>query len=822
MFSEDGSLRRIADRIQGRPVETDLEPYRRRVEAIERLEPELAARDDTELRSLAAELRVRAGDPDPAPELCERAFALVRETARRTLGLRPFDTQLLAALALQDGRVVEMQTGEGKTLAAVMPTFVAALAGRGAHVLTFNDYLARRDAEWMGPVYRALGLRVGFVQQAMDDKTRRRAYAADVTYLTAKEAGYDFLRDGLRRRPQDLVQRPFHLALVDEADSILIDEARVPLVLAGGVPAAEDAAERMARVVAALEPGVDWVTDENRRNVELTARGLARAEARLGGVNLHLPESFAELTALHCALHAAALLHRDVDYLVQDGRIRIVDELTGRVVEDRHWPDGLQAAVEAKEGARRRADGRIYGSITLQHLLGLYPKLCGMSGTVRTSAEELHEFYGVRVTVIPTHRPCRREDEPDLVFTHREAKLQALVEELRRLHAQGRPVLVGTASVEESERLAAGLRAAGLACNVLNARNDELEARIVAEAGAPGALTISTNMAGRGTDIRLGGADERERAAVVALGGLYVIGTNRHESVRIDRQLRGRAGRQGDPGTSRLFVSLEDDLIVRFGIDGLIAPRHRPQPSDEPLDHPLVRREVARVQRIVDGQNFDIRRTLHAYSSLIESYRAELQRRRRELLRGRDGPGLLATADPSRHRELCAEVGEEALRAAEREVALHQIDEHWADYLATVADLREGIHLVRLGGEDPPGVFLRRAAELWEELIPAIEAATSNTLRKIAVRDGRIDLDALGIGGPSSTWTYMVNDDPFEHDLGMQLLGSRSFGFAAVAALWTGPLLVAWGLWRKLSRRRSERRARLRSPGPSRTDPPCE
>ena len=480
-------LRERWARLQGSPVEYDLGLYEGALAAIGALEPELQALEEAALRARAARLREAVRGGAALDAVRDEAFAVTREAARRVLGLRPFDVQVVAALALHRGSVVEMQTGEGKTLAAVMPASLEAFAGRGVHVLTFNDYLARRDAEWMGPIYRALGLTVGWVASGMAPAERRRAYAADVTYVTAREAGFDHLRDRLAMAPEDLVHRPLHFALVDEADSLLVDEARVPLVIAGRAAGQASSARRLAEVVAGLEKGVHFDTDEHGRNVELTERGFERVEEALGCGSLQAVENYALLTELHCALHARALLRRDADYIVRGGKIEIVDEFTGRVVEDRHWPDGLQAALEAKEGLERRAEGRILGSITLQHFLGAYPRLCGMTGTAQDAAAELEEFYGLRLVVIPTHRPMIRADHADVVFTHRAAKEAAVVEEVRRVHASGRPVLVGTTTVEESERLAALLRAAGVPCEVLNAKNDAMEAAIVARAGVPGA-----------------------------------------------------------------------------------------------------------------------------------------------------------------------------------------------------------------------------------------------------------------------------------------------------------------------------------------------
>ena len=509
--------------------------------------------------------------------------------------MRPFDVQVLAAIAMHQGKLAEMQTGEGKTLAAVLPAYLNALTGQGVHVLTFNDYLARRDAQWMGPLYRFLGLTVGAVQQGMSPADRRRAYACDVTYVTAKEAGFDYLRDHLCMAPEDLVHRPFHYAIVDEADSILIDEARVPLVIAGSVEARRVDPYQAAELVRSLDARRDFETDEFARNVHFTDSGLDRLESQLRCGDLHAAENLDLLTELSMALHAQVLLRREVDYIVRDGQIELVDEFTGRVAENRRWPDGLQAAVEAKEGVPLRPQGTIRGSITLQHFLRLYPKVCGMTATAQAAAAEFEEFYELAVVVIPPNRPCVRVDAEDTVFTHKEAKYAVLVAEIAAARGRGQPVLVGTASVGESEHLAARLAKAGIECRVLNARNDEQEAAIVAQAAMAGAVTISTNMAGRGTDIKLGGDPPDEREPVVARGGLYVIGTNRHESRRIDDQLRGRAGRQGDPGQSRFFISLEDDLMERYGIGDLLPQRYREPaarraaggPGRGPGDRPL-------------------------------------------------------------------------------------------------------------------------------------------------------------------------------------------------------------------------------------------
>jgi preprotein translocase subunit SecA len=784
-------------------VEENLAPYEEALREINRLGEDFARKTDDQLREIAAllreRMRERARGGVSSDELLVEVFALAREAAARALGMRPFDVQVIAGVALSSGKLVEMQTGEGKTLAAVLPAYLNAAAGRGVHVLTFNDYLARRDAAWMGPVYRFLGLSVGVVQEGMSVDARRAAYAADVTYATAKEAGFDFLRDGLCRRPDDLAHRPFNFAIVDEADSILIDEARVPLVIAGERPGSQTSLYRIAELLASLARGEDWETDENDRNVSLTERGVDRVEAALGRGDLYAAENYLLLIEVNQALHARALLRRDVDYIVRDERIELVDEFTGRVMDDRRWPDGLQAALEAKETLPIRPGGRILGSITLQHFLQHYPRLSGMTATARPAAEELEAFYGLGVVPVPPNRPCVREDLPDLIFTHKDAKRRTLIAEIKRANVTGRPVLVGTSSVEESESLARELDVTGVACRVLNAKNDEAEAEIIAESGAIGAVTISTNMAGRGTDIRLGGAGEAERERVVALGGLYVIGTNRHESRRIDDQLRGRAGRQGDPGTSRFFVSLEDDLMARFGIDNLIPPQIRPAPQDEPIEHPAVRHEVERLQRIVEGQNYEIRKTLWRYSSLVEEQRRAMQDLRMATLTGEAELELCAERLPERYAELRGRFGEEVPREAERAITLGHIDAAWAEHLALIAEIREGIHLVGLGRQDPLYEFTKQVAGAFIKLHQTIEDRIVETFAATEITEDGISLDRAGLRAPSSTWTYLINDRALPQ-LQQMLYGHGGAAFAISAVLTTWPLLIAWGIWRRLTK----------------------
>ena len=798
-------------RVRGSSVQLALSGFDRHLDAIEHHARGVGALSDEALRTRVQSLRT-ARRTRPRAEVRDEFFALARDAARRALGQRPYDVQVVAALALDRGAVVEMQTGEGKTLTATMPVAWQALDGRGAHVLTFNDYLARRDAEWMGPVYRLLGLSVEAVEQGMDAAARRRAYAADVTYVTAKEAGFDHLRDQLVERTADVVHRPRVFALVDEADSLLIDEARVPLVIAGDVTRAAGLGASLVPLIASLAPGRHYGTDEYGRDVELTDAGLEHVERALKVDSLHDGGHEGLLAEVNCALHAHVLLRRDVDYIVREGRIAIVDEFTGRVMPDRHWPDGLQAALEAKEGLPRRPDGQVLASMTLQRYLRGYERLCGMTGTARDAADELRAFYGLDVVVMPTHRPMRRVDRPDVVFTHREAKERAVADDVAHAHATGRPVLVGTLTVAESERLAAALRARGVACEVLNAKEDEHEARVVAAAGAPGAVTIATNMAGRGTDIRLGDGTAASAERVAALGGLYVIGTNRHESRRVDLQLRGRAGRQGDPGETRFFISLDDPLLVRYGIRSLIPDRYLPAPgggSREPgsdvIEHPVVRREIARAQRIIEGQNFEIRRTLSRYTATLEEQYALVMERRAALVSGDEVPELWAAAPGARGR-LVAAVGEAATDDAERACTRAHLDRLWREHLAACADLREGIHLVRLGGQDPLRRFTTEVRSRFARLTTALDEAVLSSLDGVRASGGRLEIAGVDLKGPSSTWTYLVNDDPFREQALLSLVGTGGKAVAIYAAVVMPGLFLLWTIVERFARRRGRKR----------------
>ena len=754
-------LRDAFERGRRKWIESNLSFYRKVLAKIDTRGREIEGFSDSQLRELSDDLLSRARAGTAVEDLLVEAYALVREVASRVLGMRPFDEQILGGIAMHQGKLVEMQTGEGKTLVAVLPAYLNALTGQGIHVLTFNDYLARRDADWMGPAYEFLGLTVGFIQEGMSPSERQQAYRCDITYATAKEAGFDFLRDHLCTDPDDLVHRPFHMAIVDEADSILIDEARIPLVIAGSTDEVVADPYEMAQFVRKLEPDVDYNTDENGRNVYLTDSGLDRAERALRCDNLHASENLLLVTQLHLALHAHALLRRDVDYIVRDGKVEIVDEFTGRVVEDRHWPHGLQAAVEAKEGLTIQAEGFIRGSITLIHLAKLYPKLCGMTATAQGAADEFGEFYQMPVVVIPPHKPCIRIDASDMIFATKQAKSTALIDEIATVRAAGRPILVGTCSVAESEELAEALAKRHVPCRVLNAKNDELEAEIVAEAGAPGAVTISTNMAGRGTDIRLGGKDERHREEVVALGGLYVIGTNRHESRRIDDQLRGRAARQGDPGSSRFFISLHDDLFELFGIDEALCSAYDETSHEGPIDDADVSAEIAHVQRVIEGQNLEIRKTLWQYSYVLDHQRHILHQRRQDLLTGQAVPSLLAQRAAERYEQLLARVGPDVLTDVERQITLYHIDRHWAEHLDELSHVRDGIHLIASGSRDPLEVYHKIAGKAFCGLIERIDNSIVETFTAVEITADGIDAVKAGLKGPSSTWTYLINDHPF-------------------------------------------------------------
>ncbi|MER5334409.1 accessory Sec system translocase SecA2 [Micromonospora sp. NPDC002717] len=725
----------------------DLGPLEKLLPAIEAREEKLSALDD-------AELTEAAGTATGYEEIC----AIGREAARRGIDQRPYDVQLLGAMALLSGKVAEMATGEGKTLTATVAAYGHVRLGNGpVHVLTVNDYLARRDAQWMEPVYTLLGLTVGWVNEASTPQERRDAYACDVTYVSVSEAGFDYLRDQLVTDIDDRVQPPLRTAIVDEADSILIDEARVPMVLAGAVAGEQDPVHAAAALMRGLRKGKHYTVAEDGRSVAFTAAGLAAVEAKLG-IDLYDEEHVAQLSAVNVALHAHALLHRDVDYIVRDGTVELIDEMRGRVAQRRRWPDGLQAAVEAKEGLDATAEGEVLGTIAVQAYIALYPTVCGMTATAVLVGDQLREFFGLEVAVIPPNTPCVREDEPDRIYATRAEKEEALIDEITRCHSAGRPVLVGTLDVKESEGLAAGLNAAGVPCVVLNAKNDDEEAAIIAEAGAYGAVTVSTQMAGRGVDIRLGGSDQADRERVAELGGLYVIGSGRHDSRRVDDQLRGRAGRQGDPGGSVFFVSLEDDLVVRHAGDAVPAsPRMNADGlvTDEQVDY-----AVEHAQRVAEGVNHEIHRNTWRYSVVIEQQRKALAERRERLLTSDVAALMLLDRVP----EKAEEMDEDLLARVARSIALYHLDRLWAEHLAELSEVREGVHLRALGRLDPLDEFHRAAVPAFNNLIPEIEKRTIATFEETEFGEDW-EPDEAKLVRPSATWTYLVHDNPFGSEL---------------------------------------------------------
>lgn len=728
--------------------------YTSSLEKINQLD--FTALPDQALQEKAVELKTKANQGVQPDQLLPVSFALVREASRRVLGLRPYDVQILAGLALHRERIVEMQTGEGKTLAAVAPAFLNGLYHTGVHILTFNDYLARRDAQWMGPIFEFLGLSVGYIQEGMSPEARKKAYQADITYVTAKEAGFDYLRDQRCTDLQGRVHRGYGYAIVDEADSILIDEARIPLVIAGNTEDKEHRTKRAAAIVAALSTD-DYELDEYERNVFLSESGLKKVEASLNGINLYDERNYEWLTLINCALHARVLLKRDVDYIVRDNRIELVDEFTGRVADKRHWPDGLQEAVEAKEGITGGQRGRILDTITIANYMGLYTKLAGMTATAQTSRDEFMSLYKRDIVQISTHHPCIRIDQPDLIFTHREAKEKALLEEISSVHATGRPILIGTASIEESERLYQMLQERGIQCQVLNAKNDEAEAELIAQAGDVGAVTVSTNMAGRGTDIRLGGKKEERRDEVVRLGGLYVIGTNRHESRRVDNQLRGRAGRQGDPGSSRFFISLEDPLFKRFGVMDALPEKYRGLRQDGPIAEKAFAETIEHIQRVIEGQNLEIRKNLTKYNYILEQQRQIILLQKEAVLYG---TGSLLQNHP-RYQELEKSYGKDLMQKVERQIVLHHLNEGWANYLEEVGSIREGIHLTGIAGKNPVDEFHLTVIPLFNEVLQSVREEAVRCFEQADITPLGIDLEKEGLKGPSSTWTYLVEDNPF-------------------------------------------------------------
>jgi preprotein translocase subunit SecA len=792
------------------PNEREVKRHMTVAAAVNELEPELESIDDAALRTRSDELRAKAQEGHDLDELLIEAFALCREASRRTIGLRHFDVQLVGGLVLHQGKIAEMKTGEGKTLVASLALYLNALAGKGVHLVTVNDYLARRDAGWMGPIYHLLGMSVGvnvgtagtFIYdpdyldethpdprlQHMRPASKKEAYAADITYCTNSELAFDYLRDNMAHDLEHCAQRALNYAIVDEVDSILIDEARTPHIISGQSEESTEKYYEYARWAARLTEGDDYDVDLKHKSASLTETGIAKMERWTGIRNIYDLENVVEAHQINQALKAKALFLRDRDYLVKDGEVIIVDEFTGRTMPGRRWSDGLHQAVEAKEGVKVQQEQKTIATITVQNYFRQYDKLAGMTGTALTEAEEFHKIYGLDVVVIPTHRKMIRADNPDVIYKSEKSKFDAVIDEIVEMNKAGRPVLVGTVSVEKSERLAKMLERRGIRHNVLNAKQHEREAAIVAEAGQPKAVTIATNMAGRGTDIVLG-------SGVTDVGGLHIIGTERHESRRIDNQLRGRAGRQGDPGSSKFFISLEDDLMKIFGPAADRIGRLMESLEVEPIEHPWVARSIASAQKKVEGMHFDARKHVVEYDDVMNKQRQIVYEERRKVLEGADARGnilgyardiiakgveqhcqsrhsenweledlvkylsnylpiapgttipdeathngpegliehLFAAASEAYDRKV-EEIGADLMPLVERDVMLRTIDWQWMEYLTQMEQFREGIGLRAYGQRDPLVEYKNEAFEMFNELRDRIQASIVNRIFRVQVQ----------------------------------------------------------------------------------------
>ncbi|RRN80770.1 preprotein translocase subunit SecA [Pseudoxanthomonas sp. SGD-10] len=827
-------INKLLTRVFGSRNERLLRQLDRIVARINALEPEMQKLSDDQLKAKTPEFQQRIANGEPLDKILPEAFAVCREASSRVLGMRHYDVQMIGGMVLHMGKIAEMRTGEGKTLVATLPVYLNALEGKGVHVVTVNDYLARRDAAWMGRLYNWLGLSVGVVYPGMPHSDKKAAYAADITYGTNNEFGFDYLRDNMALSKQDRFQRGLHYAIVDEVDSILIDEARTPLIISGPADESPELYIRVNRIVPQLKrqetedaEGDYWV-DEKGKQVHLSEAGMEHAEELLRragiiseGDSLYGANNLSVVHHLNAALRAHALFQRDVDYIVRDGEVVIVDEFTGRTLAGRRWSDGLHQAVEAKEGVPVQRENQTLASITFQNLFRMYNKLSGMTGTADTEAYEFQSIYGLEVVVIPTHRPVQRVDHPDQVFLNRQGKFRAVLADIQDCHKRGQPVLVGTTSIETSEMLSEYLRKAGVPHEVLNAKQHEREAQIVAHAGRPGAVTIATNMAGRGTDIVLGGSLEAELAAlgedaseeekekvrtdwrkrheqVKAAGGLHIIGTERHESRRIDNQLRGRSGRQGDPGSSRFYLSLEDNLMRIFASDWVQkAMRMMGMKEDDVIEDRLVTRQIEKAQRKVEAHNFDIRKNLLDFDDVNNDQRKVIYAQRDELLEADsvkenidgilgdvvnelvtrfvppesvdeqwDLPGLEAALEGElglrmdlqglarSSEELDAEgverhvqqavaalfeekerqLGSETMRALEKHIMLTVLDQGWKEHLARMDYLRQGIHLRGYAQKQPKQEYKREAFELFSEMLDNVKRQVISLLARVRIR----------------------------------------------------------------------------------------
>jgi len=728
----------------------------------------IANYSDNDLNQLATRLKTEAKSGCDITDIMIEAYALVYETCIRKLKITPYDVQLIGAISLHFGKIIEMPTGEGKTLTAVFPAFLNALSGKGVHILTFNDYLAERDAKGMSPILNFLDLSVGYVTGDMEDNKRKEAYHCDITYATAKNVGFDYLSSTIAYCKEDVIQRPFHFAIVDEADAILIDEARNPLVLSGEVEKSNYDFRSIEKFVSELEDQSDFDTDEFKRNVFLTEKGINKAESLFQVDNLFDEKSIELLSTINLSLQAKVLLKRNVDYIVRDNKVLLVDEFTGRIVNDRKWKDGLQLAVEAKEKVKLQVDGKILTMITIPHFFEKYKKVSGMTATARESSEEFYNLYNLEVITVPSNKTCLRIDEPNLIFATKSEKYQALLNDVQNRCKKGQPILIGTLTVNESEQLAKMLRYNDIPCKILNAKNDALEAEIISEAGKYGAVTISTNMAGRGTDILLGGKNSYDKEKVVKAGGLYVISTNLHESSRIDNQLRGRAGRQGDIGSSQFYISFKDDLMCRYNLQDTLpkklkkARKNKIEKTQEYLSH---------TQRVIEGQMNDLRNMHYEYSSLIEKQRKIHHHERQAFL---DDSVVLEMMNTVNGRVLGKCVPEMLVKA--RNIILFQYDKYWSQHIEYISELKEGVHLLQYGKLNPLTEFRKYTDINFSEICYRIDFESKEGI-KYLLKNGNMNLADMGIKKPSSTWTYIVNDNPFRSKYEIRLTDSAYLGF---------------------------------------------
>ena len=778
----------ILKKIVGTKNDRELKRLAVLLDEVNNYEPTMVSLTDAQLKAKTGYFREKLKDGFTLEDILAESFAVAREAARRTLLMRPFDVQVIGGIVLHEGRIAEMKTGEGKTLAATMPLYLNALEGKGCHVVTVNDYLAKRDAEWMGPVYNFLGLSVGVIVHGLDDDERREAYSADITYGTNNEFGFDYLRDNMKFSLDDYVQREFNYAIVDEVDSILIDEARTPLIISGPSEESTDKYYKINQIIPRLKKDADYTIDEKSRTVVLTEAGVAHVEAYLNVQNLYEPRNIEIVHHVNQALKAHTLFKRDVDYLVKDGQVIIVDEFTGRVMPGRRYSDGLHQALEAKEKVKIERENQTLASITFQNYFRMYKKLAGMTGTADTEATEFKKIYNLDVVVMPTNMPMIRNDYNDLIYKTETEKIKAVIEEVKALNKARRPVLIGTISIEKSELLSKYLTRAGVKHYVLNAKIHEKEAEIVAQAGQAGMVTISTNMAGRGTDIRLG-------ELVADLGGLHILGTERHESRRIDNQLRGRSGRQGDNGSSRFYLSLEDDLLRIFGAERISSIMERVGiEEDQPIEHKYISRAIENAQKRVEGQNFDIRKHLLEYDDVMNKQRKVIYEQRKKVLRGENlwkdvneiieevtddlifeyvnekvhqdewnlkglddaifkqfnlKMNLANSGDISSSvsiRELIIhnvqkllhdkeqDFGKELMDYLLKVIMLQAIDSHWKEHLLAMDHLKEGIGLRGYGQKDPVREYQREGYEMFMEMIFQIKIDTLEKLCLVRIQ----------------------------------------------------------------------------------------